>query len=65
MVSKRLMGAWSFFDLCLLTAGILTLVLSIVWRGPDLLRNMVIGSSDLTGASFRTSFASIPHWFSF
>jgi len=48
MVSKRLMGAWSFFDFCLLTSGILTLVVSIVWRGPDLLRNMVIGSSDLT-----------------
>jgi len=49
MPSKKLMGAWAFLDVCLLIAGVLTLALSIIWRGPDLLRNLVITSSDLTG----------------
>ncbi|EJD02127.1 tetraspanin Pls1 family [Fomitiporia mediterranea MF3/22] len=48
MPSKKLMGCWAFVDVCLLTAGILTLVLSIVWRAPDLMRNLVISNSDLT-----------------
>jgi len=48
MVSKRLMGVWAFFDVCLLAAGAVTVALSIVWRAPDVLRNMVISDSDLT-----------------
>lgn len=49
MVSKKLMGAWVALDLCLLAAGVLTLALSIVWRAPNVLMNMVISSADLTG----------------
>jgi len=48
MVSKRLMGAWAFFDFCLLSAGIVSLVLSFVWRKPNLLLNLSISDGDLT-----------------
>ncbi|KAF7983057.1 hypothetical protein HWV62_23951 [Athelia sp. TMB] len=48
MVSKRLMGAWVFFDFLLLSAGIVSLVLSFVWRKPDLLINLSISNADLT-----------------
>ncbi|KLO14897.1 tetraspanin Pls1 family [Schizopora paradoxa] len=48
MPSKKLMGSWAFFDFCLLTAGVVTLALSIVWRRPNLLMNMVLSQSDLT-----------------
>lgn len=48
MPSKKLMGAWAVVDLCLLVAGIVTLVLSIVWRMPNWLRSLVITESDLT-----------------
>jgi len=51
MVSKRLMLAWSFFDVCLLAAGILTLVLSFVLRQPNLLLNLTFSSFDLTGGT--------------
>jgi hypothetical protein len=50
MSSKKLLGAYAFFDLCLLTAGIIALVFSIVWRKPDPVLNMVFSSADLTGA---------------
>lgn len=49
MVSKSLMGAWAFFDFTLLAAGIVSLVLSFVWRKPDLLLNLAITDADLTG----------------
>jgi len=42
MPSKRLIGVWTFLNVCLLGAGIMTLVLSIMWREPNLLRNMVV-----------------------
>ncbi|KZP23709.1 tetraspanin Pls1 family [Athelia psychrophila] len=48
MVSKSLMGAWAFFDFTLLAAGIVSLVLSFVWRKPDLLLNLAITDADLT-----------------
>lgn len=48
--SKKLMGVWAFVDTCLLVAGILTLVVSIVWRTPDLIRDLIISKSDLMGA---------------
>lgn len=41
MVSKRLMGCWTLFDVLLLGAGGLSVAMSIVWRSKDLLRNMV------------------------
>lgn len=48
MVSKRLMGIWAFFDFCLLAAGAVSLALSMVWRAPNLLMNMVFSNHDLT-----------------
>ncbi|KDQ60601.1 hypothetical protein JAAARDRAFT_554762 [Jaapia argillacea MUCL 33604] len=48
MVSKRLMGVWVFFDICLLASGVVALVLSITWRAPNLLLNMVFDNGDLT-----------------
>jgi len=63
MVSKRLMLAWRFFDACLLVAGIVTLVLSLVWRQPNLLLNLTFNSYELTagtvlGITFLTTFVS-------
>jgi len=51
MVSKHLMLAWFFFDTCLLAAGIITLVLSFVWRQPNLLLNLTFSTFDLTGGT--------------
>lgn len=51
MVSKALMGCWAFVDAWLLAAGILSLVMSLVWKAPNLLLNFTISHSDLTGAS--------------
>lgn len=45
------MGAWAFFDFCLLAAGAVTIGLSIAWRAPDLLMNLVLSNGDLTGMS--------------
>jgi len=42
------MGSWAFFSFCLMAAGTVTLALSIVWRRPNLLMNMVLSKSDLT-----------------
>lgn len=62
MVSKRLMGVWAGLDICLLAAGAVTLALSIVWRAPNVLMNMVISKADLTagtvlGIAFIATFA--------
>jgi len=51
MVSKRLMGAWALFDVFLLAAGVLSIVMSIVWRAPNLLLNMTFSSADLTAGT--------------
>jgi len=48
MVSKRLMGIWAFLDVALLAAGAVALALSIVWRQPNILLNMVLSKADLT-----------------
>jgi len=42
------MYAWSFLDLCLLAAGAISIAFSIIWRAPDLLRDLVISDLDLT-----------------
>jgi len=42
------MGVWAFFDFTLLAAGAVSLALSIVWREPNLLINMVLSKADLT-----------------
>jgi len=51
MVSKRLMGVWVGLDILLVAAGALSLALSIVWRAPNILMNMVISSADLTAGT--------------
>jgi hypothetical protein len=49
MVSRKLTGVWVFFDFCLLAAGAITLALSIVWKAPNLLLNLVFSDNELTG----------------
>ncbi|TFK42782.1 tetraspanin Pls1 family, partial [Crucibulum laeve] len=51
MVSKRLMGVWAVLDFLLLAAGVVTIALSIVWRAPNILMNMVLSSADLTAGT--------------
>jgi hypothetical protein len=51
MLSKKLIGAWAFFDICLMAAGVLSLTLSIVWRQPNLLLNLTFTGMDLTAGS--------------
>jgi hypothetical protein len=48
MPSKQLMGTWIFLDFCLLLAGVLSLVFSIVWQSQDTVRNIIINKMDLT-----------------
>jgi len=45
------MGVWTFLDLCLLAAGGTTIGLSIAWRAPNLLMNMVFSKADLTAGT--------------
>jgi len=42
------MFSWWFLNVTLLAAGTVTLALSIVWRQPDLLINMILPHMDLT-----------------
>lgn len=51
MVSKKLMGFWAFFDVCLFAAGVIAIVFSIVWRTPDLIRDLIVSRADLNGMS--------------
>jgi hypothetical protein len=51
MVSKRLMGVWAALDILLLAAGVISLILSLVWRAPNILMNMVLSSADLTAGT--------------
>ncbi|KIK40754.1 hypothetical protein CY34DRAFT_86668 [Suillus luteus UH-Slu-Lm8-n1] len=51
MLSKKLIGAWAFFDICLMAAGVLSLTLSIVWRQPNLLLNLTFSGVNLTAGS--------------
>lgn len=47
MPSKTLTGVWAGIDLALLLAAIFCIVISVVWRTPDLLRDLVISTTDL------------------
>lgn len=49
MVSKRLMVCWAFVDAWLLAAGILAIVMSQVWKMPNLMLNFTLTPADLTG----------------
>jgi len=51
MVSKVLIGVWVALDVLLLAAGVVALALSIVWRTPNILMNMVLSSADLTAGT--------------
>jgi len=51
MVSKKLMGVWAGLDIALLASGILVLVLSMVWRAPNVLMNLVLSPADLTAGT--------------
>jgi len=42
------MGVWLFFDFCLLAAGGVALALSMVWRAPNVMMNMVFSDTILT-----------------
>lgn len=50
MPSKTLVGIWAALDFCLFAAGVVLIVLSFMWRAPDLVRDLVISDMDLTGA---------------
>jgi len=45
------MGSWAVIDIALLASGIVSLVLSIVWRAPNVLMNMVLSNADLTAGT--------------
>jgi hypothetical protein len=47
MPSKTLTGVWAGIDLALLLAGGLCIAFSMIWRGPNLLRELVISTTDL------------------
>lgn len=51
MVSRGLMASWAALDIMLLAAGVISLVLSIVWRAPNVLMNMVLSNADLTAGT--------------
>jgi len=51
MVSRKLMGVWAVLDFLLLAAGAVTIALSLVWRAPNLLLNMVLSPADLTAGT--------------
>ena len=46
-----LLGVWAAFDFLLLAAGALSISLSIIWKIPNVLMNMVLSPSDLLGMS--------------
>jgi hypothetical protein len=48
MVSRKLMGCWALVDFLLLAAGGASVALSIIWRAPNILMNMVLSPADLT-----------------
>ncbi|KAG8777416.1 phospholipid scramblase 1 [Ceratobasidium sp. 428] len=47
MPPKTLIGVWAGIDLALLLAGGICIAFSIIWRAPDLLRELVINTMDL------------------
>jgi hypothetical protein len=51
MVSRKLMGVWAALDFLLLIAGAVALSLSLIWRAPNTLMNMVLSPADLTAGT--------------
>jgi len=48
MVSKKLLGAYAFTSFLLMAAGAVTIAFSIIWRAPNMMRNLLISPMDLT-----------------
>jgi hypothetical protein len=48
MVSMVLMALWGTFDFFLLAAGGVMIAFSILWKAPDVFRNLVLTDMDLT-----------------
>lgn len=49
MPSKPILGFWAFFDVCLLAAGVISVVFALIWQqGEHPLRHIVITGMDLT-----------------
>jgi hypothetical protein len=46
-----LMAFWAFVDVWLLAAGVLSVVMSLVWRAPNLMLNFTISDADLTAGT--------------
>ncbi|CAL1704024.1 unnamed protein product [Somion occarium] len=51
MVSKVLLGCWAFVDVWLLAAGVLSLIMSLVWKAPNLMINFTMDASELTAGT--------------
>ncbi|CAE7143359.1 unnamed protein product [Rhizoctonia solani] len=47
MPSKTLTAVWAGLDFALLLAAAISIAFSIIWRAPDLLRDLVISDTDL------------------
>lgn len=50
MVSMVLMTLWGVLDFFLLASGGVMIAFSILWKAPDVFRNLVLTEMDLTGA---------------
>lgn len=48
MVSKKLLGVYAFSSVAMVAAGAVAVAFSIIWRSPNLLRNLIIAPMDLT-----------------
>jgi hypothetical protein len=59
MPTKQLMGVWIFLDICLLVAGVVSIVFSQLFGMPDLVLNFTISKADLTGPCYALPFASL------
>lgn len=51
MVSLVLIAIWGAFDFFLLAAGGVMIAFSILWKAPDVFRNLIFTEMDLNGAS--------------
>lgn len=62
MISRKLLAAYSFASICMLAAGVISITFAIVWRAPNVLRNLIISKADLTigiviGVAYLLTFA--------
>lgn len=45
------MAVWTALDVCLLACGVIALALSLAWKAPNVLMNMVLSTADLTAGT--------------